>query len=171
MNLNSDNPEGQDRVGAFLQGLQEWGWSLGRNVRIDYRWGESDSDLLRRYAAELVGLAPDVILASGAVVTAALQRASHTVPIVFASTVDPVGFGLVASIARPGGNATGFMNFEFGLSAKWLELLKQIAPRVTRVAVLRDPDLGSGNSALAAIQAVAPSFGVELSPLGLRDID
>src|SRR6516162_5345272 len=120
---------------------------------------------------ELMALAPDVLLASGDGAAVPLQQATRTVPIVFANVGDPVTLGLVESLARPGGNVTGFMNFEFGLSAKWLELLKQIAPRVTRVAVLRDPDLGSGNSALAAIQAVAPSFGVELSPLGLRDID
>jgi putative ABC transport system substrate-binding protein len=169
MNFASDDPEGQARVGAFLQGLQETGWSLGRNMRIDYRWGVGDADLYRRNAAELVALAPDAILASG--VTAAVQRVSRTVPIVFASAVDPVGRGVIANLARPDGNATGFMNYEFSLSVKWLELLKQIAPHVTRVAVLRDQDVGAGTSLLAAIQAVAPSFGVELSPLGVRNAD
>jgi putative ABC transport system substrate-binding protein len=171
MNFASDDPEGQARVGAFLQGLQETGWSLGRNMRIDYRWGVGDADLYRRNAAELVALAPDAILASGTTAAAAVQRVSRTVPIVFASAVDPVGRGVIANLARPDGNATGFMNYEFSLSVKWLELLKQIAPRITRVAVLRDQDVGGGTSLLAAIQAVAPSLGVELSPLGVRNAD
>jgi putative ABC transport system substrate-binding protein len=171
VNFASDDSEGQARVGAFLQGLQETGWSLGRNMRIDYRWGVGDVDLYRRNAAELVALAPDAILASGVTAAAAVQRVSRTVPIVFASAVDPVGRGIIANLARPDGNATGFMNYEFSLSVKWLELLKQIAPFVTRVAVLRDQDVGSGTSLLAAIQAVAPSFGVELSPLGVRNAD
>jgi ABC transporter substrate binding protein len=147
------------------------GWSLGRNIRIDYRWGVGDADLYRRPAAEFVALAPDVILASGTTAAAAVQRVSCTVPIVFASAIDPAGRGVIANMARPDGNATGFMNYEFGLSVKWLELLKQIAPRVTRVAVLRDQDVGAGTSLLAAIQAVAPSLGVELSPLGVRNPD
>jgi putative ABC transport system substrate-binding protein len=171
MNFASDDPEGQARVGGFLQGLQEMGWSLGRNMRIDYRWGVGDADLYRRNAAELVALAPDAILASGTTAAAAVQRVSRTVPIVFASAVDPVGRGVIANMARPDGNATGFMNYEFGLSVKWLELLKQIAPSVSRVAVLRDQDVGSGTSLLAAIQVVAPSLGVELSPLGVRNAD
>jgi putative tryptophan/tyrosine transport system substrate-binding protein len=171
MNFASDDSEGQARVGAFLQGLQETGWSLGRNMRIDYRWGVGDVDLYRRNAAELVALAPDAILASGVTAAAAVQRVSPTVPIVFASAVDPVGRGVIANLARPDGNATGFMNYEFSLSVKWLELLKQIAPRVRRVAVLRDQDVGAGTSLLAAIQAVARSFGVELSPLGVRNAD
>jgi len=171
MNFASDDSEGQARVGAFLQGLQETGWSLGRNMRIDYRWGVGDVDLYRRNAAELVALAPDAILASGVTAAAAVQRVSRTVPIVFASAVDPVGRGIIANLARPDGNATGFMNYEFSLSVKWLELLKQIAPFVTRAAVLRDQDVGAGTSLLAAIQAVAPSFGVELSPFGVRNAD
>jgi putative ABC transport system substrate-binding protein len=171
MNFTPDDPEGQARVGAFLQGLQETGWSLGRNVRIDYRWGVGDVDLYRQNAAYLVSFAPDVILASGVTAAAAVQRVSRTVPIVFASAVDPVGRGVIANLARPDSNATGFMNYEFSLSVKWLELLKQIAPSVTRVAVLRDQDVGAGTSLLAAIQAVAPSFGVELSPLGARNAD
>jgi putative ABC transport system substrate-binding protein len=170
MNFASDDPEGQARVGAFLQGLQETGWSLGRNMRIDYRWGVGDADH-RRNAAELVALAPDAILASGTTAAAAVQRVSRTVPIVFATAVDPVGRGVIANLARPDGNATGFMNYEFSLSVKWLELLKQIAPHVRRVAVLRDQDVGGGTSLLAAIQAVAPSFGVELIPLGVRNAD
>jgi putative ABC transport system substrate-binding protein len=171
MNWASDDPEGQARVGAFLQGLQETGWSLGRNMRVDYRWGVGDADLYRRNAAELVALAPDAILASGTTAAAAARRVSRTVPIVFASTIDPVGRGVLTNMARPDGNATGFMNYEFALSVKWLELLKQIAPSVTRVGVLRDQDVGAGTSLLAAIQAVAPSLGVELSPLGARDAD
>ena len=137
----ADDPESQRRIAAFVQGLQELGWTDGRNVRIDTRWGAGDADRVRRYAAELVALAPDVILASGSTIVAALLQATRTVPIVFVLTVDPVGAGFVASLARPGGNATGFTVYEYGISGKWLELLKEIAPRVTRAAVLRDPTI------------------------------
>jgi putative ABC transport system substrate-binding protein len=169
VSLGADDPEGQARVAAFLQGLQQLGWTEGRNVRIDIRWGAGDADLVRRYAAELVALAPDVILASGGATIGPLLQATRTVPIVFTHTTDPVGGGFVESLARPGGNATGFTNFEFGISGKWLELLKQIAPSVTRVAVIRDPIQASGGGQLGAIQGAAPSFGVELSPVGVRD--
>jgi putative ABC transport system substrate-binding protein len=138
-------------------------------VRIDTRSGGADADRARRYAAELLALGPDVILAVGAPTVLALQQATSTVPIVFVNVIDPVGAGFVESLARPGGNSTGFINFEFGISGKWLELLKEIAPRVTRVAVLRDLGLAAGSGQLGAIQAVAPSFGVELSPVGVRD--
>jgi putative tryptophan/tyrosine transport system substrate-binding protein len=144
MNLAADDPEGQARIAAFHQGLQEWGWTLGRNARIDVRWGAFDADSSRRYAAEVVGLAPDVILASASAAMGALQQTTRTVPIVFVGIVDPVGAGFVESLARPGGNATGFTPFEYGLSGKWLELLKEIAPGVKRAAVLRDPTVGSG---------------------------
>jgi putative tryptophan/tyrosine transport system substrate-binding protein len=167
MNLGSDDAEGQARNAAFLQGLQELGWTVGRNVRIEYRWGGGDVARFHRYAEELLALVPDVVLASGTPAIQALQQATRTVPIVFASVGDPVGMGLVASLARPGGNVTGFTPMEFGFSAKWLELLKEIAPRVTRVAVLRDLTIGPAQ--LSAIQAVAPSFGVELSAVGVRD--
>jgi putative tryptophan/tyrosine transport system substrate-binding protein len=150
-------------------GLHELGWTDGRDVRIDYRWAAGDADRLRRYAAELVALAPDVVLASGTSTVGPLQRASGTVPIVFAGVADPVGAGFVNSMARPGSNATGFISFEYGLSGKWLELLKQIAPGVTRVAVLRDPEISGGTGQFGAIQSVAPSFGVELSPINVRD--
>jgi putative ABC transport system substrate-binding protein len=169
MNLAADDPEGQARIAAFHQGLQEWGWTIGRNVRIDVRWETGDADRIRRYAAELVALAPDVILTSASAAMAAVQQTSRTVPIVFVNIIDPVGAGYVASLARPGGNATGFTPFEYGLSGKWLELLKQIAPGVTRAAVLRDPAVGSGIGQFAIIQAVAPSFGVELRPIDVRD--
>src|SRR5262245_59986665 len=169
MNLTADDPEASARVTAFAQGLQQLGWTAGHNVRIDYRWGAVDADRSRSYAAELVALAPDVILASGIPVVTALLQATRTVPIVFAQIVDPVGAGLVASLARPGGNATGFTVFEYGMSGKWVELLKEIAPGVRRMAVLRD--LAIGIAQLAAIQAVAPSFGVELSVIGMRDAD
>jgi len=171
MNLAADDPEGQTRITAFVQGLQQLGWTEGHNVRIDYRWGAGDAEHFRRYAAELVALAPDVILASNIPVVLALQQATRTVPIVFAAVTDPVGAGLVASLARPGGNTTGFTLFEFGISAKWLELLKDIAPGVTRVAILRDPTIASGAGQLGAMQSVAPSFGVELFPIVLRDPD
>jgi putative ABC transport system substrate-binding protein len=164
-----DDSEGKARLAAFAQGLQELGWTVGRNVRIDYRWGAGDADRTREYAAELVALAPDVILASGTSTVAPLLRATRTVPIVFANVVDPVGAGFVASLARPGGNATGFTPYEFGMSGKWLELLKQIAPQVTRAAVIRDSTQGSGTSQLAAVQAVAPSFGVDVRPVDVRD--
>jgi putative ABC transport system substrate-binding protein len=169
MASSADDPESQVIVGSFSQGLQESGWTLGRNLRIDYRWGAVDDDSVRRYAAELVALAPDIILASGGTTVRALQRASATMPIVFADVADPVGGGLVASLARPGGNATGFSSIEYGQSGKWLELLKQIAPRVTRAAVIRDPTALSGGGQLGAIQAVASSFGVEVSPIDARD--
>jgi putative tryptophan/tyrosine transport system substrate-binding protein len=168
--LPADDPEGQARITAFVQGLQELGWTDGRNVRIDYRWGLGDADRLRRYAAELIALTPDAILAGGNPAVEALQQATRTLPIVFANILDPVGSGYVATLARPSGNATGFMSVEYGLSAKWLELLKQIAPRVTRVAVLRNSAGPSGIGAVSAIQAVAPSFRVELTPLGYRDV-
>src|ERR1700730_6383661 len=169
MNQPAGDPEGQARITAFVQALQKLGWTDGRNVRIDYRWGATDADHARPYAAELAALAPDVILSSGSPSVAALQQATRTVPIVFVSVVDPVGSGFVESLSRPGGNITGFSMFEYGVSGKWLELLKEIAPRVTRVAVLRDPAFASGSGQLGAIQAVAPPFGVELSPVGMRD--
>ena len=171
MNLTADDAEGQGRLAAFMQGLQQAGWSVGRNVRVDLRWGGGDPELYRSHAAELVALAPDVFLAAGAIVTRALQRATRTIPIVFANAVDPVGMGFVASLARPGGNATGFTVFEFSMGGKWLELLKQIAPGITRAAVLRDPSLASGAGEFGAVQTVAPSFGVELHPVDVRDAD
>ena len=165
----ADDPEAQARVAAFLQGLQQLGWTDGRNVRIDYRWAADNADRIRKYAAELVALAPDVILATGSTTVGPLQQATRTVPIVFVIVADPVGAGFVDSLARPGGNATGFMLFEYGISGKWLELLKEIAPGVTRAAVLRDPAECSGIGQFAAIQAVAPSLGVEVSPVNVRD--
>ncbi len=169
MNLAADDAEGQARLAAFLQGLQETGWAVGRNVRIDLRWGAGDAELYRRYATELVALAPDVVLAAGAVAAQALLSVSRSVLIVFANAGDPVGTGFVASLARPGGNATGFTIFEFSMGGKWLELLKQIAPGVTRVAVLRNPTVASGIGQFGAIQSVAPSVGVELRPVDARD--
>jgi putative tryptophan/tyrosine transport system substrate-binding protein len=168
MSLVEDDPEGQARVAAFLQGLQQLGWTDGRNVRIDIRWAAGDADRMRRYAAELVALAPEVILATGTPVTAALLQATRSVPIVFVVVPDPVANGFVESLARPGGNATGFTVYEYGLGGKWLELLKEIAPHVTRAAVLRDPAIASGIGQLAAIQGVAPALGVELRPVGVR---
>jgi putative tryptophan/tyrosine transport system substrate-binding protein len=166
----ADDSEPQARMAAFLQGLAQLGWIDGRNVRIDTRWATTNADDLRRHAAELAALAPDVILAaSGTSTVAPLLQATRTVPIVFVVVIDPVGAGFVASLARPGGNATGFLMFEYGLSGKWLELLKQVAPGVTRAAVLRDAAIASGIGQFAAVQAVAPSLGVELSPVDARD--
>jgi putative tryptophan/tyrosine transport system substrate-binding protein len=169
MNQAADDSEGQARNAAFLQGLGALGWAVGRNVRIDYRWAGGDADRIRRYAAELVALTPDVILCTGGFGMAPLQQVTRTVPIVFVSVLDPVGAGFVAGLARPGGNATGFVNFEYGMGGKWLELLKQIAPGITRVAVLRDPAVTSGTGQLGSIQTVAPSFGVEVRPIDVRD--
>ena len=169
MNLAADDAESQARYTAFVQALAELGWTVGRNVRIDTRWGASDGDKIRKSAAELIELAPDVILANGASIVDPLRRMTRSVPIVFVNVTDPVAAGIVESLARPGGNATGFTSFEYGISAKWLQLLKEIAPRVTRVGVLRDPTQGSGTSQLAAIQAVAPSLGAELRPIDVRD--
>jgi putative ABC transport system substrate-binding protein len=169
MNLASDDAEGQARLAAFHQGLQQLGWTVGRNVQIDYRWGAGDADRIRRFAAELIGLAPDVILSAGSPSVAALQQATRTVPIVFVTVVDPVSSGFVDTLARPGGNITGFSLYEYSISGKWLQLLKEIAPGVTRAAVIRDPALASGGGQLGVIQAVAPSVGVEVSPLNVRD--
>ena len=170
MHLASDDPEGQSRNAAFLQGLQELGWSVGRNVRIDYRWGANnlDPDRMRKDATDLLALAPDVVLATTAPIVVALQQVSRTVPIAFTTVIDPVGAGLVASLARPGGNATGFAMFEYGISAKWLELLKEISPGLKRAAVLREPTV-AGIGQLAAMQTAAPSFGVELQPIDVSD--
>ena len=169
VSLSKDNPEGQARLAAFAKGLQELGWTDGRNIHIEYRWSGGDAELTRNYATELVALAPDVILAGNTSTVGALQRATRTVPIVFAGVVDPVAAGFVESVARPGGNSTGFTQFEYGMSGKWVQLLKEIAPLVTRVAVVRDVTIAVGTGELAAIQAVAPSLGVEVSPLGLHD--
>jgi putative ABC transport system substrate-binding protein len=168
-NLAENDPEGQARLEAFLQGLQQLGWTDGRNVRIDIRRTLGDADRARRDAAELVALAPDVILATGSAGVGPLLQATRTVPIVFVTVPDPVGADFVDSLARPGGNATGFTSFEYGLGAKWLELLKQIAPRLTRVAILRDTTIAAGAGQYGAIQSAAPSFGVEISPINLRD--
>ena len=168
--LAADDAEGQARLAAFAQGLQQSGWIIGRNVRIDTRWAAGDAERIRRYAAELVALTPDVILVVGAPATGSLLQATGAVPIVFVNVPDPVGAGFVETLARPGGNATGFMNFEYGISGKWLELLKEIAPGVTRVAVLRDSALAAGSGQLGAIQSVAPSFKVELRPIDVRDV-
>jgi putative tryptophan/tyrosine transport system substrate-binding protein len=165
----ADDPESSARTASFLKGLQQLGWIEGRNLRIDIRWAAGDAELYRKYAAELVALAPDVILASSSPTVAALQAATRTVPIVFAHAVDPVGAGFVDSLARPGGNATGFVLFEYGISAKWLELLKEIAPALKRVAVLRDSATAAGMGQFGAIQSVAPSFGMEVNPVSLRD--
>jgi putative tryptophan/tyrosine transport system substrate-binding protein len=165
-----DDPEGQARIAAFLEGLHQLGWTDGRNVRIDIRWAAGDADRSRRYAAELIALAPDVILAPGSLTVGPLLQATRTVPIVFVNVADPVGAGFVESMARPGGNATGFILFEYATSAKWLELLKQIAPGVTRVAVIRDPAITGGIGQWGAIQTAAPSFGVELSAIDTRDV-
>jgi putative tryptophan/tyrosine transport system substrate-binding protein len=171
MDFPADDPEAQARIAAFLQGLQERGWTDGRNVRIEHWSSAGDADRMRRSAAELITLAPDIILASGSSAVGALQQATRSVPIVFVTVVDPVGAGFVSSLARPGSNTTGFMLIEYGSSAKWLELLKEVSPGVTRAAVMRDPTLASGSGQLGAIQAVASSFGVELSPIGLREPD
>ena len=165
----ADDVEFQAWVGAFLQALALLGWTIGRNVRIDTRWATANVGEIRKHAAELAALAPDVILAHGASTVGALLQATRTVPIVFTQTPDLVAAGFVASLARPGGNATGFTNFEYGLSAKWLQFLKEVAPSVRRVIVLRDPTLTAGTAQFAAIQTVAPSLGVELTPIGLRD--
>ena len=165
----ADDTEFQARVGAFLQGLQQLDWSFGRNVRIDTRWATANAAEIRRHAAELAALAPDVILAHGSSTVGPLLQTTRSVPIIFVNVADPVGGGLVESLSRPGGNATGFMNFEYSISGKWLELLKQIAPSVTRAAVLRDANQGSGTGQFAVIQAVAPSLRVEVNPVNMRD--
>jgi putative ABC transport system substrate-binding protein len=169
MNLASDDAEGQARLAAFHQGLQQLGWTVGRNVQIDYRWGAGNVDRIRKFAAELVALAPDVILSTGSPSVAALQQATHTVPIVFVTVVDPVSSGFVDSLARPGGNITGFALYEYSIGGKWLELLKDIAPGMTRVAVIRDPALTAGGGQLGVIQAIAPSVGVQVTPINVRD--
>jgi ABC-type uncharacterized transport system substrate-binding protein len=170
MNRVADDSEAQARLKALVQGLQQLGWVEGRNVRMDVRWTAGIADRLHRYAAELVALMPDVILADGAVGVSALQGATRSVPIIFAAVPDPVGAGFVKSLARPGGNTTGFTAFEYAIAAKWLELLKEIAPSVTRAAVLRDPTIASGIGQFAAIQAVGP-IGMELSVVDFRDAD
>jgi putative ABC transport system substrate-binding protein len=165
----ANDAEFQARIGAFLQGLTLLGWTIGRNVRIDTRWATADADSIRRHAAELVALAPDVILAYGAATVGPLLQVTRTVPIVFPIVGDPVGAGFVESLARPGGNATGFMAFEYSLSGKYLELLKEIAPSVTRAAVLRDAAIPTGPAMFGVIQTVAPSLSVEVSPINVRD--
>jgi putative ABC transport system substrate-binding protein len=169
MPFTADDPEGQARLLAFAQGLQQMGWAVGSNLRIDTRWGASDSERNRKYAAELLALAPDVILANGPPAVEAFLQATHDLPIVFANVPDPVGQGFVASLPRPGGNVTGFTSFEFGQSAKWLELLKEIAPRLSRAAVLLNRAVAGSMAQLGAIQGVAPSFGVEVTSISLND--
>jgi putative ABC transport system substrate-binding protein len=169
MNRTADNPQGQVQLAVFKKGLQELGWSDGGNVRIDIRWGANLDDLERKYAAELVALAPDVILASGTQSVAALQRLASTLPIVFVGVSDPVGAGFVENLARPGGSATGFMLFEYGLSGKWVELLKQILPGIKQAAVLRDAANPAGVAQFGAIRAAATALGVDVSPINVRD--
>jgi putative ABC transport system substrate-binding protein len=169
MNIAADDPEAQSRITAFVQVLGQLGWIADRNVKIDSRWSAADNERVRRHAAELVALAPDVIVATSSQTVAALIEATRTVPIVFTGIPDPVGAGFVDSLARPGRNVTGFLLFEYGLSGKWLELLKQITPSVTRVAVIRDATITAGIGLWGAIQSVSPSFGVELRPIDVHD--
>jgi len=170
MPWTASDPQVQARYAAFLQGLQQLGRTVGNNVQIDYRWSAGNEDDTGKYAAELVALAPDVIFASGSAAVGPLRRATRTVPIVFAATPDPVGAGFVESLARPGGNITGFTPYEYGIGAKWLEVLKEIAPSVARVAVIRDPTITAGIGLWGAIQSVSPSFGVELRPVDVGDV-
>jgi putative tryptophan/tyrosine transport system substrate-binding protein len=169
MNYAEDTPQSQARLASFREEMEKLGWTAGRNVQIEYRFGVANADRNRRNAAELVALAPDVILASATAVTAALLQTTRTIPIVFVNVVDPVGAGFVQSMARPGGNATGVIPFEYGIGGKWLERLKQIAPGVKRVAVLQNPLAASRSGQLGAIEVLAPSFGVELSAFTVRD--
>jgi putative tryptophan/tyrosine transport system substrate-binding protein len=169
MDLAADDLEGGARLEAIRAELGRLGWTDGRNARLDVRWGAGVAKRMRSYAEELVALMPDVILASGSPSVGALQQATDTLPVVFATVADPVGAGFVASLARPGANVTGFMLLEYSIGTKWLEMLKEVAPSVTRVAVLRDPTLASGSGQFGAIQGVASSFGVELTPVGMRD--
>jgi putative ABC transport system substrate-binding protein len=171
MTLAADDPQGQARLAGFQQSLQQLGWSDGRNVQIEIRRHENNAGRARSYAQELIALAPDIFLAEGTVSVTALQHVTRTLPIVFANVGDPVGAGLVDSLSQPGGNITGFMTFEYGFSGKWLELLKQIAPQVTRAAVIRDPAYVVGTAQFGAIQAVAPALGVEITPISVDDID
>ena len=168
MSTGAGGSEVEARVAAFLAGLQQLGWTDGRNARIETRWGGGDAEQIRKHVAALVSFDPDVILAVGTQTAGPLLEATRIIPIVFVQVADPVGAGFVDSLARPAGNATGFANFEYGISSKWLELLKEIAPRLTRVAVLRDPSVASGTGQLGAIQSVAPSFAVELTSIDLR---
>jgi putative ABC transport system substrate-binding protein len=169
MPLAADDPEAQTRLAALAQGLERFGWTIGRNIRIETRWTVGDPERIRGAVVELLALEPDVILATGSTTVGPLRRATRTVPIVFVTVPDPVGAGFVANLTRPGGNVTGFTAFEYGISPKWLELLKQLVPGVTRVAVIRDPDVSAGIGQFGAIQAVAASFGVETIPVGVRD--
>jgi putative tryptophan/tyrosine transport system substrate-binding protein len=169
MSTTAEDTEGQARFAAFLQGLRQSGWAVPGNLQIDTRWGSGDADRIRKYAAELLALAPDVILASGGAVAGLLLQATRTVPIVFTLTPDPVGAGFVKSLAHPGGNATGFTSIEYEMSGKWLELMREIAPGVTRVAVLRDPTVPAGIAQFAVLQSAASSLGIELSAIGGRD--
>ena len=169
MPLAADDPEAQLRLAALAQGLQQLGWTIGRNVRIETRWSAGNADDIRKYAVELAALAPDVILANGGAAVAPLLQVTRALPVVFVVVPDPVGSGFVDSLARPGGNITGFLSFEYGMSGKWLELLKQIAPGVTRAAVIRDAAISAGVGQWAAIQGIAPSLGVEVIPVNVRD--
>jgi len=171
MNYAETDPVSQSLVAAFAQGLQQLGWTIGQNVKVDYRWGGGDAEARRKHAAELVALAPDVILAHSSAALAPLLQVTRTVPIVFTVVADPVGAGYVEGLARPGGNATGFTNFEYGIAGKWLELLKEIAPGVTRVAVLRETAIAAGPAQFGALQGSASSLGVELRPVDVRDAD
>jgi len=171
MHLAADDAEGQRRIGVFLQGLQEAGWAVGRNVDIDVRWAAGEADRFREYAAELIALMPEVVLASATPSVMAMQQVTRNVPIVFVLTPDPVGLGIVASLSHPGGNVTGFTPNELGLSVKWLELLKQVAPSISRAAVLRDSANSAGMGQFGAIQGAAPSLGVEVSPIGVDDAE
>jgi putative ABC transport system substrate-binding protein len=169
LGLAADDPEGKVRYAAFQQGLQQLGWTDGRNIRIERRWGEGNSDLMRRRAVELVALSPDVIVTTGGDAAERVLQATRTIPVVFTVVPDPVGSGLVKRLSRPGGNATGFMQFEYSLSAKWLELLKQIAPGVNRAAIFRDPTIAPGVGQFAVIQSAAPSLGIEVSPISTNE--
>jgi putative tryptophan/tyrosine transport system substrate-binding protein len=169
MPYTANDPQAQNRNAAFLQGLQQLGWTIGQNVQIDYRWSEGNEDDTRKYAAELVALAPDVIFTSGSAAIGPLRRATRTVPIVFVLVPDPVGAGFVDSLARPGGNITGFTQFDYGIGAKWLEVLKEIAPNTTRAAVIRDPAITAGIGQWGAILSVSPSVAIEVSPVNLVD--
>jgi ABC-type uncharacterized transport system substrate-binding protein len=169
MQYAANDPQVQIRNAAFLQGLQQLGWTVGQNIQIDYRWSGGNKDDTRRFAAELVALAPDLIFAPGSGTVGPLQQATRSVPIVFVLVVDPAGSGFVDSLARPGGNATGFTSYDYGIGAKWLEVLKEIAPSVTRAAVIRDPAIATGLGMWAAIQSVSPSVAIEVSPVNMTD--